>query len=102
MPIFWNGNPASSYEFRCINWQLPSHMGALEVPIDSMEADPLWLTLVGVEPAMARPGPGVLHEATIPQINLRRGQPVRIYRCRICGYIEMYDAHSVDPNLWGP
>jgi len=67
-----------------------------------MIADPAWLTLVGVEPAVAKPAPGVLYDHTIPRLNLGRGQPVRAYRCNVCGYIEIYDAHAVDPDLWGP
>jgi hypothetical protein len=69
-------------------------------PIDSMVADADWLTLVGVEPPTASPAPGVPYNLTIPTLNLHRGQPVRAYRCTVCGYLELYNAHSVDPKTW--
>jgi hypothetical protein len=90
------------YRFFCVNRGLSSHRNAQGAEIASMVADPDWLTLVGVEPPRMKPLPGVLYDDTVPRLNLTRGQPVRAYRCSVCGYLELYDAHEVDPKMWGP
>ena len=55
--------------------------------------------LTGVEPPIP---PTAAYGGRGATVNLARGQPVRAYRCTICGYIELYDAHDVEPQTWGP
>ena len=91
--------PQGPYAFRCINHEVPSHFDAQGFPIDSMTFDERWLNLTGVEPPIP---PTAAYGGRGATVNLARGQPVRAYRCTICGYIELYDAHDVEPQTWGP
>ena len=88
------------YTFRCINWLLSSHMGP-GGPLETMESESPYLTLVGVEPKLP-PGPGVPIAVTLkPRLNLHRGLAVRAYTCSVCGYVELYEAALVEPEKWG-
>jgi hypothetical protein len=93
--------PNGQVVLRCINYLLPSHQGSIGgLGIDTMKADDSWLTLVGVEPRM-KPAPGVPFDwTTMPRLNLTRGQAVRSYTCSLCGYVELYDAITIDPATW--
>ncbi len=31
---------------------------------------------------------------------MTRGQVVRAYTCKVCGYVEFYDAQIVEPGTW--
>jgi hypothetical protein len=57
----------------------------------TMEVMPDW----GLVPMVNGPGPD-------PNSALRHvsNYPVRIFRCRICGYTEMYSGPLVAPEVW--
>jgi hypothetical protein len=37
----------------------------------------------------------------MPIVTMRDGTPIRLYMCRVCGYVEMYVAAIVAPEVWG-
>jgi hypothetical protein len=86
---------------RCINHPVIQHEepGSM-IDNTTMEAEDEYNSLVGVEPPML-PAPGVPFDLTKrPRLNLQRGMGVLCYVCRVCGYVEMYDAAIIEPGKW--
>jgi hypothetical protein len=65
----------------------------------TMDRMPQWSSLAGIQPA--RPNPAGQSLPLIPPVLLNSYFPVRVYRCRVCGYVEMYSGVIVEPNVWG-
>ncbi len=88
---------------RCINHDslaVPHERGMDPKTSTTMEAEPNWLALVGVLPPQ-QPAPGIPIEATQrATFHMGYGQAVRCYTCTVCGYVEMYDAFIVAPDVW--
>ena len=97
--------PDGRMVLRCVNHQLSTHR--LVAGSDTtMRAEDGWLSLIAVFPK-GQPGgqptpPGFPFDwTTHPRLNLQRGQAVRSYTCSACGYVELYDATTLDPETWG-
>ncbi len=93
--------------FRCINnhWKEdqtyeplpadPEQRGrSKEPPKTTMEALPDWGFITRIH-SPSTPG-------AMPIVMMREGTPLRIYRCRLCGYVEMYTGDIIAPEVWGP
>jgi hypothetical protein len=60
---------------------------------------PVWFKPTSPIPAIQKQLSAVQQVPT--KVHPETGIPVRIFRCSVCGYLEMYASQTVDPALWG-
>jgi len=66
----------------------------------TMDVMPGWYYLQSIQPPGPNPaGPNL---PAMPQMPSRNLFPVRVYRCRFCGYVETYAGVIVEPETWRP
>jgi hypothetical protein len=87
----------------CINEHtIKEYMEAVQAGLpagSTMDVMPNWYYLQAVRPPTPPSMPGVpMVGAPTP---LRQLFPVRVYRCRVCGYVETYAGLVIEPDTWG-
>jgi hypothetical protein len=97
MPIvFVQGAPQTV--LRCINHDsLPATHEKATDQWTTMRAEEDWAVIQAIVPPRTAPG-AMIGAAVIHG----RGQVLRCYTCAACGYVEMYDAATIDPATWLP
>jgi hypothetical protein len=65
---------------------------------------PVWRK---INPLLIPEGPGAALQRSLAaqeapaRVHPETGIPVRIFRCSVCGYLEMYASQTIEPKLWG-
>jgi hypothetical protein len=105
MPLITLG--LDSAVLRCVNHGSLSHADTKHlVKGTTMRAEDGYYALIKVEivsgsqavaPHWLPPSPPFSPQA---QLNFNKGQTVRFFSCSVCGYVELYNAATVEPGIW--
>jgi hypothetical protein len=94
------GGPNPRVIFKCANAHLqPAHPpdNPANPEATTMAMADHWSALIVANP----PGPQIPGYVRLgPQFDVSRGIPVRAVVCSACGYVELYSANILAPQLW--
>jgi hypothetical protein len=89
MPIIHDNNQAILV---CVNAHPPQGPGVQSTMVVLEQ----WGYLPGIAPPPPQQG------VVVPPVALlNTAFPVRIYRCAVCGYVELYSGVIIAPQVWG-
>jgi hypothetical protein len=87
----------------CINHEtlLELHQEAADPQNGStMKMEREWYGLFEVYPPAHLSDQPTTEELRDAIVNAARGQPVRLFACNACGYVELYHGPAMAPNVW--